>query len=74
LSQPVDVYADWIDACEDVAKEQAGSSAAAPPSIRQRRASASARGGLAPGEKITDEDTGFIDDDDEDVEAEYADE
>ena len=74
LTQPVDVYSDWIDACDSVAKDQAAAAPAAPPSIRQRQASASGRIGLAPGEKLTAEDEGFIDDDEVDAEAEYDDE
>lgn len=74
LTQPVDVYADWIDACESVDKKDEPTSSVPHPSYRQRQASASARAGLAPGEKYTEEDAGFIDDDDVDAEAEYADE
>ena len=74
LTLPVDVYADWIDACEAVDKTTDAPSTVPPPSYRQRQASASARAGLAPGEKYTEEDAGFIDDDGVDAEAEYADE
>ena len=74
LTQPVDVYSDWIDACDAVAKDQATASVPSAPSFRQRQPVTSARAGLAPGEKYTQEDDGFIDDDDEDAEAEYADE
>ena len=70
----MDVYSDWIDACDAVAKDQATASVPAAPSFRQRLATASARAGLAPGEKYTEEDANFLDDDDEDAEAEYADE
>ncbi len=74
LTQPVDVYADWIDACDAVAKDEAApSTLAAPPSARQRQATASARIGLTPGERVTEEDRGFIDDEDEDAEAAYVD-
>lgn len=74
LSQPVDVYAEWIDACEEVAAEQ---SAARPPPARipqapQQRVSGFSRAGLAPGEKLTEEDRNFIEDDEDDAEAEYA--
>jgi hypothetical protein len=70
------VYADWIDACDAVAKSNEATATAPPPSQRQRQASynASSRVGLAPGEKYTEEDAGFIDDDEVDAEAEYADE
>ncbi|KAK3717228.1 hypothetical protein LTR37_005937 [Vermiconidia calcicola] len=75
LTQPVDVYSDWIDACDAVAADQATvATPRAPPSSRPRQPNASARTGLAPGEKYTAEDDGFIDDDDADAEAEYADE
>lgn len=71
LTQPVDVYSDWIDACDAVAKDQA-SADVAPPLARPRQMNSGAREGLAPGEKYTAEDDGFIDDDDDDAEAEYA--
>lgn len=74
LTQPVDVYSDWIDACDSVAKDQATTTTIPAPSFRQRHASSSARAGLAPGEKYTEEDAGFIDDEDDDAEAVYADE
>lgn len=74
LTQPIDVYYEWIDACDTVAKEEAGAVTTAVPSVRPSQPGASARAGLAPGEKYTDEDAGFIDDDDADAEAEYADE
>ena len=76
LHQPIDVYFEWIDACDSVAMEQQANAAdapVAPSSTRQRPAPTSARAGLAPGEKFTDEDRNFIDDDDEDAEAEFAD-
>lgn len=72
LSVPVDVYSEWVDACEAVAKETA-TGTAAPSTYRHPQAPASARAGLAPGEKYTDEDAGFIDDDDADGEADFVD-
>jgi len=73
--QPIDIYFEWIDACEEVAKDQAAAAPAAPTRAYGSQPSApKSRAGLAPGEKYTDEDAGFIDDDDADVEAEYADE
>lgn len=76
--QPVDIYYEWIDACENVAKEQAAatSSAGPLPAHRQTQSINRSRVGLAPGEKYTDEDAGFIDDADADMDAEgeYADE
>jgi len=74
LTQPIDVYYEWIDACDTVAKEEAIAVTAAPLPVRPSQPNASSRAGLAPGERYTDEDTGFIDDDDADAEAEYADE
>ncbi|KAK4621813.1 Transcription elongation factor 1 [Fulvia fulva] len=74
LSQPVDVYADWIDACDAVAKETAGTSTAAPASAHRQPQQPHSRAGPAPGEKYTAEDDGFIDDDDADGEADLADE
>lgn len=75
LSAPVDVYFDWVDACEAVANDTAGTSSAAPASsYRQSQPELSSRAGLAPGEKYTAEDDGFIDDDGVDAEADYADE
>jgi len=76
--QPVDVYYEWIDACEDV-NENGGSGGAggdAPEALRPTRIpAAGARAGLAPGEKVTDEDRAFLDDaDDMDAAAEYDDE
>jgi transcription elongation factor Elf1 len=73
--QPVDVYYEWIDACEEVAKEQAANNPPPPAAHRPAQPAGNrSRAGLAPGEKYTDEDAGFIDDDDVDAEAEYADE
>jgi transcription elongation factor Elf1 len=71
LSSAVDVYSDWIDACDSVAKETT-SGPAAPPSYRQPQPAASSRAGLAHGEKYNDEDAGFIDDDGMDEEADYG--
>ncbi|KAF4548002.1 Transcription elongation factor 1-like protein [Elsinoe fawcettii] len=70
LSAPIDVYSDWIDACDAVAKE-AASGTSRPAPARQGPAQAQR---AAPGEKRTAEDDGFIEDDEGDVEAEYADE
>ena len=69
----MDVYADWVDAC-DAVKDSAGpTTTVAPPAARARPTNASARQGLAPGEKMTEEDAQFIEDDEADAEAEYAD-
>lgn len=64
LSAPVDVYADWIDACDAVAKEAAKGNATMERSTN--------RSGALP--KIPDvDDDGFIEQDDVDAEGEYAD-
>ncbi|KAF1850994.1 Elf1-domain-containing protein [Cucurbitaria berberidis CBS 394.84] len=65
LSAPVDVYADWIDACDAVAKEAAKGNAAT-------ERSADRRGGMPRG-PADPEDDGFIEHDDLDAEGEYAD-
>ncbi len=44
-----------------------------PPAVSQRSGNTSARAGLAPGEKYTAEDDGFLVEDEEDAEAEFAD-
>lgn len=74
LTQPIDVYSDWVDACEDVSKDRGNAGGLPPPSQRQHHANASARAGLAPGEKYTDEDAGFIDDDGVDPDEEFGEE
>jgi transcription elongation factor Elf1 len=61
LSAPVDVYADWIDACDAVAKE-----AAAGRTATERSAD---RTGALP--KPVDDDDGFIENDDLDAEGDY---
>ena len=73
LTQPVDVYADWIDACDAVAKDEAPTTTVAAPAARPKHSHETSRFDLAPGEKLTDEDRNFIDNDDEDAELEYAD-
>jgi transcription elongation factor Elf1 len=68
LSAPVDVYADWIDACDAVAKEAAKGNAETTRSAH--------RMGRMPTAANTDEDDGdggFIEHDDLDAEGEYAD-
>lgn len=63
LSQAVDVYSDWIDACDAVAKEAASGMSRAPPAGAHR-------GALD--DEPTIEDDGFIEDDEGDGEAAYA--
>lgn len=67
----MDVYYEWIDACDTAAKSEATTYSAP---LSQQPTAPSHRAGLAPGEKYTAEDDGFIDDDDVDAEADYADE
>ncbi|KAF1947103.1 Elf1-domain-containing protein [Clathrospora elynae] len=67
LSAPVDVYADWIDACDAVAKEAAKGNAAT-----SRSANRMGRMPTAAQEEDED-DGGFIEQDDVDAEGEYAD-
>lgn len=69
LTQAVDVYADWIDACDAVAKETAGAAGARP--VQPHPLSSSSR--AIPEEKGTEEDDGFIDDADADPEEDFAD-
>jgi transcription elongation factor Elf1 len=68
LSAGVDVYADWIDACDAVAKEagptQSGGRTGAPP-----RQAVTAGGGSDGGEGMDD----FIENDELDAEGEFAD-
>jgi len=67
LTQAVDVYADWIDACDAVAKETAGAEAASRP-IQPHPASSR----TIPEDKGTEEDDGFIDDADADPEEDFG--
>ncbi|KAH7087813.1 transcription elongation factor Elf1 like-domain-containing protein [Paraphoma chrysanthemicola] len=64
LSAPVDVYADWIDACDAVAKEAAAGKAATGRSSNRMGGMPSTR---------TEDDDNFIEQDDADAEGEYAD-
>ena len=65
----MDVYSDWVDACDAVAKDAADSTTKARPSnLRGTGAPTPVRRGGA----ATAEDDGFIEDDDLDAEAEYA--
>ncbi|KAF1915331.1 transcription elongation factor Elf1 like-domain-containing protein [Ampelomyces quisqualis] len=68
LSAPVDVYADWIDACDAVAKEAAAGNAATSRSNHRMGAMPTAHTGDADAD-----DDGFVEQDDLDAEGEYAD-
>lgn len=70
LAAPVDVYADWIDACDSVANDPHATITTA--TISSIPASQKSRAGLAPGEHMTAEDEGFIVEDEVDAEADYA--
>ncbi|KAL1302566.1 hypothetical protein AAFC00_002948 [Neodothiora populina] len=71
LSQAVDVYSDWVDACDAVAKGAADSTAkSGGASYLSANASARGRGGRGGEESLGDD---FIEDDEVDAEAEYGD-
>ncbi|KAF1813491.1 Elf1-domain-containing protein [Eremomyces bilateralis CBS 781.70] len=76
LSAPVDVYAAWMDACEEVAKEATSAGAqytsTADDYMPEARSAAPPKVGLGASQKEDDLD-GFIDNDDDDVEAGYGD-
>ena len=74
LSQPVDVYSDWVDACDAVAKE-AAAGATRPATSNARQPGQQTRKSLAAvGEEegYEDDGDGFIENDEVDAEAEYA--
>ena len=73
LTQPVDVHYEWIDACEQVAKDQAQPTTYAIPASQPALAQAHRRAGAVQADKYDRED-GFIDDDGVDAEADYDDE
>ncbi|KAF2106801.1 transcription elongation factor Elf1 like-domain-containing protein [Lophiotrema nucula] len=66
LSAPVDVYADWIDACDAVAKTEATEKSASRVGALPRPTAAAAGGGEGLGDD-------FIVEDELDAEGEYAD-
>ncbi|EUC47222.1 hypothetical protein COCMIDRAFT_90675, partial [Bipolaris oryzae ATCC 44560] len=68
LSAPVDVYADWIDACDAVAKQAAKGNAEV-----SRSSHRMGRMPTAHNQEDDDGDGGFIEHDDADAEGEYAD-
>lgn len=70
LSQAVDVYSDWVDACDAVAKDAADSTAK---SGGNTYAAASSRAQPGRGGGTNAEVDDFIEDDDLDAEAEYGD-
>ena len=68
LSAPVDVYADWIDACDAVAKQAAKGDAET-----TRSANRMGRMPTAQDAEEDDDDRRFVEQDDVDAEGEYAD-
>ncbi|KAF2841424.1 Elf1-domain-containing protein [Patellaria atrata CBS 101060] len=72
LSSGVDVYADWVDACDAVAKEASNASSATAKE-RQRNARVSSRAPRQTAAAGDGEMDGFIEDDEVDAEGEFAD-
>ncbi|RII10061.1 hypothetical protein CUC08_Gglean006051 [Alternaria sp. MG1] len=68
LSAPVDVYADWIDACDAVAKQAAKGNV-----DTARSTNRMGRMPTAHNQEDDDGDGGFIEHDEPDAEGEYAD-
>lgn len=73
LSAAVDVYSDWVDACDAVAKEAAESTSKPQRDTYGGTSSQSRSQGGRAGATNTSVDDGFIDDDELDAEADYAD-
>ncbi|KAI4723152.1 hypothetical protein E4T48_00401, partial [Aureobasidium sp. EXF-10727] len=74
LSAPIDVYYEWVDACDSVAK-QSGQSTSQPRRDTYSGTASQSRSQTAQGAAAnTAADDGFIDDDELDAEADYADE
>lgn len=74
LSAPIDVYSDWVDACDSVAKQAAQSTSQPRRDAYNGTASQSRSQAAAGAAANTAADDGFIDDDELDAEADYADE
>ena len=73
LSAPIDVYSEWVDACDAVAK-QAGDSTSQPRRDTYSGTASQSRSQAQGAAANTAADDGFIDDDELDAEADYADE
>ncbi|KAG9542955.1 hypothetical protein KCU98_g12925, partial [Aureobasidium melanogenum] len=73
LSAPIDVYSDWVDACDSVAK-QSGDSTSQPRRDAYSGTASQSRSQAQGAAANTAADDGFIDDDELDAEADYADE
>ncbi|KAJ9623399.1 hypothetical protein H2203_005658 [Taxawa tesnikishii (nom. ined.)] len=75
LSAAVDVYSDWVDACDAVAKDAADATAkTARTTYRDVDVSSRHQANATSKEEGYGDGDGFIDDDDADAEADYADE
>jgi len=76
LSAAVDVYSDWVDACDAVAKEAAQNASGNTTDNRYRGTAASARSKTVADkeERYEDDGDGFLENDEIDGEAEYGDE
>ncbi|KAI4739350.1 Elf1-domain-containing protein [Aureobasidium sp. EXF-12298] len=74
LSAPIDVYSDWVDACDSVAKQAAQSTSQPRRDTYSGTASQSRSQAASGAAANTAADDGFIDDDELDAEADYADE
>ncbi|KAI5231654.1 hypothetical protein E4T42_02170 [Aureobasidium subglaciale] len=71
LSAPIDVYSDWVDACDSVAKQAAQSTSQ---SRRDPYSGTASQSNLQGSRNAAPADDGFIDDDELDAEADYAEE
>ncbi|KAI5249773.1 hypothetical protein E4T47_00988 [Aureobasidium subglaciale] len=71
LSAPIDVYSDWVDACDSVAKQAAQSTSQ---SRRDSYSGTASQSNLQGSRNAAPADDGFIDDDELDAEADYAEE
>lgn len=71
LSAPVDVYADWVDACDEAAKTAAASGGAAEPERPVYRPEPVAKSRNPGAQQASGEMDDFIDNDEMDAEAEF---
>lgn len=77
LSAPVDVYADWVDACDEAAKTAAASGGGPiepeRPAYRNEPEAAMAKSRNPGGQQNSREMDGFIEDDEMDAEQDFGD-
>jgi transcription elongation factor Elf1 len=72
LSAPVDVYYDWVDACDKIAKEGAeATTGVSPPRLSNNRVGATSSRAAA-GASASGEMDDFLEDDEMDAEADFA--